>query len=500
MPLLFNASLSNDASTARIVLVVDPDDAFGPVLQPLLGEQFLLQQYASVAEAIAAFGAVDINAILFNLDAAGQDESSLLLRSATDREIPLPVIAYSWQPAGQKLLNAFKDGAFDTLSQPLDVQQLRFALERAVRRGELAREVAETRRLLGGNRVQGLLGNSKSIERVSAVTRKVAEVFTTVLITGESGTGKGVVAQAIHRLSARADKPFVAFSACNFPDTMIEDELFGHEKGAFTGAGQPRRGRFEEANGGTIFIDEIGDLALPLQAKLLRALQERTVERLGSNVARPIDVRVICATNRNLEKMVEEGTFREDLYFRISVVKIQMPSLRDRKEDIPLLAEHFLRMFAKTHKKAARSFTLGYLSALSRHSWPGNVRELQNVIERSVVLADGNEYLGVNDLPEELRDSAMQEVESVKVGSFHDSVLAFKKELVRSALKMHSGNRVKAAIELDISRCYLHRLLNQFNLSEQDGAQDGFEDEKEPVLAEVREVYRGRPRFAVRVS
>ena len=449
--------------------------------------------------AIAAFDSAFPDAILLNLDALTQEESSLLLRSATDREMSFPVIAYSWEANGQKVLNAFRDGAFDTLSQPLDVQQLRFALDRACRRSALARELVETRRLLGSSRIDGLLGNSKPIERVSEVTRKVAEVFTTVLITGESGTGKGVIAQAIHRLSSRADKPFVAFSACNFPESMIEDELFGHEKGAFTGAIQARRGRFEEANGGTIFIDEIGDLALPLQAKLLRALQERTVERLGSNVPRAIDVRVICATNRNLEKMVEEGTFREDLYFRISVVKIQMPSLRDRKEDIALLAEHFLRTFAKAHKKAARSFTPGYLSALARHPWPGNVRELQNVIERSVVLANGNEYLGVVDLPEELKELTIPEVQGVRVGSFHEAVQTFKKELVRSALRMHAGNRLKAAIELGISRCYLHRLLNQFNLASEESAQAEAEEE-EPVSAEFKEAQLERQRFAIRMS
>jgi DNA-binding NtrC family response regulator len=489
------SNFSSEILTTKSILVVDPDEAFAPVLQPLLGEQYLLQQHSSITSAIAEFHRAVPDAILLNLDSVTQNESSLLLRSATDRVMPLPVIAYSWQVGGQKLLNAFKDGVFDTLSQPLDVQQLRFALERAVRRSELARELVETRRLLSTSRVEGLLGNSKPIERVSEVTRKVAEVFTTVLITGESGTGKGVVAQAIHALSARGDKPFVAFSVCNFPDSMIEDELFGHEKGAFTGAGQPRRGRFEEASGGTIFIDEIGDLALPLQAKLLRVLQERTVERLGSNAARAIDVRVICATNRNLEQMVQEGTFREDLYFRISVVKIPMPALRERKEDIPLLAEHFLRMFAHAHKKPARAFTPGYLSALSRYAWPGNVRELQNVVERSVVLANGNEYLGASDLPEELKDGTIQEADGVKVGSFHESVQAFKKELVRSALKMHDGNRLKTAIELGISRCYLHRLLNQFNLAEEEAAQQQFEDEQEPVFAEIREVHRERQRL-----
>jgi len=467
-------------SNPKNVLLIDADEAFGRVLQPLLGAGYLLLQKPSVTSAIEAFETLTIDAVLHNLDVPDQEENSHLLQAATNRDLPLPVVAYTWEAGKEKVLKAFKEGAFDTLTQPLDVQQLRFALDRACRRSAMARELAEARRLLGSSRVEGLLGNSKAMDRVCDVTRKVAEVFTTVLLTGESGTGKGLVAQAIHRLSPRAAKPFVAFSVCSFPDSLIEDELFGHEKGAFTGAGQARRGRFEEANGGTIFIDEIGDLALPLQAKLLRALQERTVERLGSNVPRPLDVRVICATNRNLEKMVEEGSFRQDLYFRISVVKIQMPSLSERKEDIPLLAEHFLRTFAKIHGKAARMLTPGYLSALSRYSWPGNVRELQNVIERSVVLANGHEYLGVADLPEELRglDIVSDDVQS---GSFHEAVQGFKKELVRAALRVHSGNRLRAAVELGISRCYLHRLLNQFNLADEETPQEELEED-EPMM------------------
>ena len=480
------------------VMLVDPDEAFGDVLQPLLGYGYGLLQKPCTESARAALKSSSLEAILLNVDAFADQHTSALLRAANERELPLPVIGYSWKPNGPGVLNAFKDGAFDIISQPLDVQQMRFALDRACRRAALARELVETRRLLQTTRVEGFLGNSKPIERITEVTRKVAEVFTTVLITGESGTGKGMIAQSIHRLSPRADKPFVAFSACNFPESMIEDELFGHEKGAFTGAGQSRRGRFEEANGGTIFIDEIGDLALPLQAKLLRALQERTVERLGSNLARPIDVRVICATNRNLEKMVQEGSFREDLYFRISVVKIQIPALREHKEDIPLLAEHFLQNFAKAHKKAARSFTPGYLTALARHHWPGNVRELQNVIERSVVLANGNAYLGVIDLPEELKEVSTSNEDGVRVGSFHESVQAFKKELVRSALRMHSGNRLKAAIELGISRCYLHRLLNQFCLADEQPSQPL--EQQEAFVEESEHLPSEQHRFAIRVA
>jgi DNA-binding NtrC family response regulator len=490
--------VSDSNSEQKNVLLIDSDEALGQVLQPLLGYGYLLQQESSVTAAIAAFDSESLDAVLLNLDATGHEENSRLLQAATQRSLPLPVIAYSWEVGGQKVLGAFKECAFDTLSQPFDVQQLRFALDRACRRRSLARELVEARKLLGPSRVEGLQGNSKAMDRVTEVTRKVADVFTTVLITGESGTGKGVVAQAIHRLSQRSAKPFVAFSACSLPESLIEDELFGHEKGAFTGAGQARRGRFEEANGGTIFIDEIGDLALPLQAKFLRALQERTVERLGSNAPRPLDVRVICATNRNLEKMVEDGTFRQDLYFRISVVKIQMPSLNERKEDIPLLAEHFLRIFAKAHGKAARMFTPGFLSALSRHSWPGNVRELQNVIERSVVLADGYEYLGVTDLPDELRGLTVA-ADDVRAGSFHDAVQGFKKELVRSALRVHSGNRLRAAVELGISRCYLHRLLNQFNLADEEAAQEELKEDP-PVLRGFKVPYAEPKHTAARIA
>ena len=472
------------------VLLVDPDEAFGNVLEEVLaGEGYNIRQVLTPQAALSEVGKADSGAeadadvVLLNLDCGIEDGQShrYLLRAVSDLPFALPIISFGWVKHSRSALELFQDGAIDFLEQPLDVQELRFAINRACRRAQMARDLAAAQRILSSNNhVEGLLGNSKPMTRVSDVIRKVAGVFTTVLITGESGTGKEVVANAIHRMSARAHKPFVAFSVCSFPDTLIDDELFGHERGAFTGASQVRRGRFEEASGGTIFIDEIGDLALPLQAKLLRALQERVVERLGSNVSRPVDVRVICATNRNLEQMVREGTFREDLYFRISVVKIQMPTLRDRAEDIPLLAEYFLRMFAKAHKKGQRNMTPGYLAALARHSWPGNVRELQNVIERSVVLANGNERLGIDDLPPELQGLSISD--ELPHGSFHEAVKGFKRELVRSALAMHNGNKLRAARELGISRCYLHRLLNQLNVVE--GREAVGAGEEEPELQE----------------
>jgi DNA-binding NtrC family response regulator len=456
----------------RRVLLVDPDEAFGNVLEEVLADEgYSIRQVPTPQAALSEIGRGDADSetdvILLNLDCGTENGQShrYLLSAVSDLPFPLPIISFGWVKNSRSALELFQDGAVDFLNQPLDIQELRFAINRACRRAQMTRELAAAQKILtSNNHVEGLLGNSKPMARVSDVIRKVAGVHTTVLITGESGTGKEVVANAIHRMSARAHKPFVAFSVCSFPDTLIDDELFGHERGAFTGASQSRRGRFEEAIGGTIFIDEIGDLALPLQAKLLRALQERVVERLGSNVPRPVDVRVICATNRNLEQMVREGTFREDLYFRISVVKVHMPTLRDRAEDIPLLAEYFLRMFAKAHKKGQRSMTPGFLGALARHSWPGNVRELQNVIERSVVLANGNERLGVDDLPPEMQGPSLSD--ELPRGSFIEAVRGFKRELVRSALAMHKGNKLKAARELGISRCYLHRLLNQLSVIE----------------------------------
>ena len=478
------ASTSISISGKR-VLVVDPDAAFGDVLDEVLGSAgFSIKQVLHPHVALSAIDSDDLDVILLNIDCGKDGGQSLrnLVRAASELPIAPPIIGFGWEKHSKAALELFQDGVVDFIEQPLDIQELRFAINRACRRAAMMRELVSAQKMLSNNRVEGLLGNSKAMVRVSDMIHKVAAVGTTVLITGESGTGKEIVANSIHHMSVRSRKPFVAFSVCSFPDSLIDDELFGHERGAFTGASQSRRGRFEEANGGTIFIDEIGDLALPLQAKLLRVLQERTVERLGSNVPHAVDVRIICATNRNLEQMVREGTFREDLYFRISVVKIQMPPLRDRAEDIPLLAEYFLRMFAKLHGKQQRNMTAGFLSALSRHPWPGNVRELQNVIERSVVLSNGHDRLGVDDLPPELHGLSVSD--ELPKGQFHDAVKGFKRELVRSALGMHNGNKLKAAKELGISRCYLHRLLNQLNV--------GLDTEEEPELQEEAEAQNER--------
>lgn len=474
------------SSRTAKVLLIDPDEAFASVLEGALGEGYSFQHVAAAKDATAILEKEAADIVLLNWDQpprpAGGSSPHEAIEVISNLRLSPPVIAFSWDGKRQTAQEAIRHGVVDFFLQPLSVLELRFAIARASRRIDLLRELEAAKRLIGARYVDGLLGASKPMEKICEVVHKVAAVQTTILITGESGTGKEVVARSIHRLGARANKPFVAFSACALPESLIEDELFGHEKGSFTGAGNFRRGRFEEGQGGTIFIDEIGDLALPLQSKLLRILQERTLERLGSNVPIPLDVRVVCATNRNLEQMVKEGKFRQDLYFRISVVKVHLPPLRERMEDIPLLAEHFLKNFASLHDKHIHGFKLGYLPALAGYDWPGNVRELQNVIERSVVLGEGD-HLGVEDLPPELQRLAPAG-QPVVPGPFQESVQSFKRELVRSALRLHDGNRMKAAKELQISRCYLHRLLNQLNIEEEavPGEEQDMETEESVAL------------------
>ena len=475
--------MEDEITPCKRVLLVDRDAGFGVILRNILGKEYALLHVTGVQEGLPHLHSDEIDVVLLNWDQPSRlDHSDCLtiLNEAQELEVSPPVLGFSWDERRESAMEAMRLGAWDFFQQPLDILTLKFAMDRAYSRMVLSRELTAARGMISRARVVGLVGNSKPMERVCDMIQKVAGVSTTVLISGENGTGKEVVARAIHRLSPRARKPAVAFSVCALPESLIEDELFGHEKGAFTGAFQSRRGRFEEAHRGTIFLDEIGDLALPLQAKLLRVLQERSVQRLGSNTSIPVDVRVICATSRNLEEMVKAGTFRQDLYFRISVLKIELPPLRNRTDDIPVLAEYFLRTFAATHGKEIRGITPGYLNALAVHDWPGNVRELQNFIERSVVLSDGV-HLGIEDLPAELRQ--LTSASDHPKGAFQEAVRSFKREIIRSALRLSNGNKLRAAQELQISRCYLHRLLNQFKIDENCIVENGDElaSEVEPI-------------------
>ena len=439
------------------------------MLGRILGSNYTIGHVPTIGQGISKLGQGEIDLVLLTWEWPGPkpsttEEIAELLKAAAELSVPIPVVALTGDARRETAMEIIKQGAYDFFVQPLDVLELKLVIDHASRLISLGRDLVEARGLASITHLGGLIGNSKAMQRVYDMVSKVAGVSTTVLLRGESGTGKEVMAHAIHRLSPRSGKAFMAFSPSALPETLLEDELFGHEKGAFTGAVQSRRGRFEEAQGGTVFMDEIGDLSLPVQAKLLRVLQERCFERLGSSMPVQVDIRLICATNRDLEKMVQEGSFRQDLYFRISVFRIDLPALRERRDDIPLLADYFCRHFAELHKKDIRGMAPGYVSALVRYDWPGNVRELQNVIERSLILSDGPQ-LAVQDLPPEFKTLVVST--PIPSGSFHDSLRYFKREMILGALRGTAGNRQKAARDLQISRSYLHRLLKQLGIPDE---------------------------------
>ena len=306
------------------------------------------------------------------------------------------------------LFKAIDHGAEDSITNPPNMVEVRLILRRACRFHAAEREVERLRanELRPTGRLHELLGTSAPMQELFNLARKIAPCDVNVLVTGETGTGKELLARAIHHLSGRSAGPLVAFSCANLPENLVEDELFGHEKGAFTGAMMARRGRVEAADHGTLFLDEIGDIGIGLQPKLLRVLQERNFERLGSNKTISVDIRLICATNRNLAEMVPQGKFREDLFYRLNVVQLHLPPLRERRDDIPLLAQQFLTKSAQQFKKKARRFSPQALSALEQHNWPGNVRELENVVQRAIVLSE-DVTVDVDALPTSMRGATI---------------------------------------------------------------------------------------------
>jgi Nif-specific regulatory protein len=328
-------------------------------------------------------------------------------------------------------------------------------------------QVDGSEKTAAGSRLPGrtsqFVSGGDSMDQVFALARKIAPWNVSALITGETGTGKELIARAIHRLSPRSSNAFVAFSCANMPDTLVDDELFGHERGAFTGATSHRRGRFEAADGGTLFLDEIGDLALPLQAKLLRVLQERTFERLGSVEPVKVDVRLVSATHRNVLEMVKQGTFREDLYHRVNVVEIHLPPLRERRQGIALLANHFLEESAKEFGRPPMQFSYPALTALEEYDWPGNVRQLENVTKRAVVLAEES-TIELWHLPPALSSGFRQQGSNL----YLDQVREFKRRLILRTLTECGGSRVDAARALAVSRGYLHRLIRELEIHSPD--------------------------------
>ena len=352
-------------------------------------------------------------------------------------------------------------GAYDCFGESGSLAELLIVLRRAAQFWELTCEVHRFRQQICA--FPNVLSADDRSRAVLDFAAKVAPTDATILLTGETGTGKGVLARAIHDASPRREHPFVAVACSALPESLIEAELFGHEKGAFTGAGGFRRGRFEAAGEGTIFVDEIGELSASLQVKLLRVLQDRLIERLGSNDPVPIQARIICATNRNLQELIKLGCFRLDLYYRLNTIEIELPPLRERRDDIALLANQFLPIFAERHKRPARRFSLGVLTLMEEYSWPGNIRELENVVERAVVLCDEPE-IGFAHLPPRFRDRAME----FMADSFEDEVKNFKRRLIQRTLAEYDHNKVQAAKSLKIARSSLHRLIEELSICSPD--------------------------------
>ena len=444
------------------ILVVDDDSSVRRVVQMQLSEAgYEVQPAASGEDALRIL--LESAPKLVITDLRMPDMTGIeLLRRISDEEIQTTVIIITAFGSIETAVQAMRLGAYDYITKPIDYDALQLAVHRAMERQNLIDEVRNLRSALDRRYgFENIIGHSKKLLSVLDMAARVAQHDSTVLIHGETGTGKELLARAIHSNSRRRSNAFVTINCGAIPKDLIEAELFGFSKGAFTGAHASKPGKIETADGGTLFLDEIGELPLESQVKLLRLLQHGEIERVGTTSPKVINVRIVTATNRNLSAMVEDGTFREDLFYRLAVVPLQLPPLRERTGDIPELAEHLFRNAKERHGMQGLRVRPSVISRLSAHRWPGNIRELENVIERMLVLSDGEE-ISENDLPDELRrvstpasNSSLQ-LEIPDEGISLDSV---ERELLLRALEKAGGNQTKAAQYLDISRrTFIYRM------------------------------------------
>ncbi|MBI5250394.1 MAG: sigma-54-dependent Fis family transcriptional regulator [Desulfomonile tiedjei] len=378
----------------------------------------------------------------------------------------IPVIIITAYASVETAVEALQAGAHDYLTKPLDIEELKIKVQQSLEFWRLKEEnILQKRRIENLFDASRIVGRSLKMKEVLETVAMVAPTEATVLVLGESGTGKELIANALHQGSARTDKRFIKVNCAALPETLLESELFGHEKGAFTGAVGRRPGRFELADGGTIFLDEIGEMTLATQAKLLRVLQEREIEPLGSTRTVKVDIRIVTASNRILREEVRRGNFREDLFYRLNVVPITIPPLRERREDIPLLIEHFLNIYNEKNGRHLLGFHPRALDAIMRYSWPGNIRELENVVERAVILSK-DDYVPFSDLPEAIRGASGDQLseqarEGIRPGM---TIREMEKELIMKTLEDNDGNRTRAARVLGITRRTLQHKLKEYDL------------------------------------
>jgi two-component system NtrC family response regulator len=443
------------------LLIVDDDELICTQMKWALSHDYTVSLAADRRSALEAFRAERPTVVLLDLGlpphSGSPEEGLAALNEMLTIDSMTKIIIISGQGEKNSALQAIGAGAYDFLSKPVSVQELKVILKRTFHVATLERSYRELQVQVQDDHFESMLGASPQMQRVFSSIRKVASAEAPVLVLGESGTGKEMVAQAIHKRSPRKDGPFVAINCGAIPENLLESELFGHEKGSFTGAHVQRKGRIEMAAGGTLFLDEIGELPTLLQVKLLRFLQQQVIERVGGRTEIQVDARVVAATNVDLKKAIASGEFREDLYYRLAVVVIGLPPLRDRHNDIALLAQDFLQRSATKHGKRNLSFTRDALRALHEHTWPGNVRELENRVRRAVIMAE-RKNLSAEDLELGALAAAHQGA------SLKEARETVERDMIEKALRKYSGKIAPAAVELCISRPTLYELMDKLSI------------------------------------
>jgi len=459
------------------ILIVDDEKHTRDGLRRLLENDYDVYVGGDIASAMNVLEREHVDLLLTDLRLAGEDGMQLIDRVLKMPDPPVCIMMTAYGSV-DTAVEAMKRGAYDFVTKPLNLDKVELLISRALRDRKLVEENRSLRQQVNERYgLENIIGDSPPLREVLDTIRQVAPSSANVLIEGESGTGKELAAHAIHNLSRRNKAKFVVVHSAALSPTLLESELFGHEKGAFTGAHERRIGRFEQANGGTIFLDEVAEIPLATQVKLLRVIsEERSFERVGGNQTLRADVRLIAATNKNLEQLVKEGKFRDDLYFRLNVVRIVMPPLRDRKDDIPLLVRTFLRQFSQANEKEVADLTPEAMNALLTYNWPGNVRELRTAIEHGVVMTTGSK-ITVRDLPPSLRQAASatlpRGISATKAFGEKASPLDLhetERKLILQALAATNGNVTAAAKKLGISRRTLHRKINELNSNKKQAA------------------------------
>jgi DNA-binding NtrC family response regulator len=461
----------NTTHEKKSILIVDDDKTTRDGLARALQTHYQVWMAESADRALNILGETDIDILLSDVRMPGMDGLTLLQRALAHKPELICILLTAYGNV-ETAVEAMKRGAYDFLMKPVNLDHLDLLLQRALRSRDVETENAQLREQLDKQYgLDDLLGQAPAMLHLFDTIKQAAPTQATVLIQGESGTGKELVAHAIHRLSTRAKGPFVAVHCAALAQNLLESELFGHEKGAFTGAAARRRGRFEMADGGTLFLDEISEIEPSLQVKLLRVLETRNFERVGGNETIEVDIRLIAATNRNLKALADAGKFREDLFFRLNVVDITLPPLRERADDIPLLSNRFIQEFSGRNNKGITHITPDAQAILQAYPWPGNVRELRNAIEKMVVLGQGPR-LTARDIPQNIR-TTVRGPDSHSRGEARGGVFLSpatsladaEKNMIIAALKRHDDSRTHAAKELGISRRTLHRKLHEYAIT-----------------------------------